>query len=249
MRAKVRLLLITSISLIALGGVAEGVAQAASPVVVTGSAIAVGTGNATMTGVIAPGGHAVSYAFQYGTTTKYGRSTPAVKLPASSTSEFVASSVTGLTAGTTYHYRLAVVIGASTPKYFPYYYTLPFTGLDRTFTTVKAVKAGKLTLGSNSLKVKHGSTKIKLTCPSVLSCKGKITLTKRVRIGTRFHNETLGSKSFSIKAGKSTTLKVNLSKLTGVLLLFAPHHKIGATLTAKVTSGPAGFKTGVTLRR
>jgi hypothetical protein len=245
MKVKVRLLLITSISLIALGGVAEGVAQAASPVVVTGSSVAVGTGNATMTGVIAPGGNAVTYVFQYGTTTKYGKSTPLVTLPASSTTEFVASSVTGLSAGTTYHYRLAVVIGAVAPT-APYYYALSFTGLDRTFTTVKA---GNVTLGSTSLKVKHGSTTIKLKCASVLKCNGKLTLTKSVRIGNRFHNETLGSKSFSIKAGKSTTLKVKLSRLTGVLLLFASHHKIGATLTAKVTTGPAGFKKGVTLHR
>jgi hypothetical protein len=246
MRLKVRLLLITSISLIALGGVAEGVAQAATPVVVTGSAVAVGTGNATMTGVIGPGGNAITYAFQYGTTNKYGKSTALVKLPASSSTEFVASSVTGLKPGTTYHYRLAVVIAAFAPKSPPYYYAVSFTGLDRTF---KTISAGKLTLGSKSLKVKNGSTTIKLKCASVLRCKGKVTLTKRVKIGNRFHNETLGSKSFSIKAGKSTKLKVKLSKLTGVLLLFASHHKIGATLTAKVTTGPAGFKKGVTLHR
>jgi hypothetical protein len=246
MRKKLRLLLVTSISLVALGSITEGAAQAATPVVVTGSALAVGTGNATMTGAIAPGGNAVTYSFQYGTTMKYGKLTTAVTLPASSATEYVASSVSGLKPGTTYHYRLAVLIGAVAPKYFQYYYTLPYAGLDKTFTTIKA---GKLTLSSTSLKVKHSSTTVKLKCASVLSCKGKITLTKRVKIGKRFHTETLGSKSFSIKAGKSAKLKVKLSRLTGVLLLFASHHKIGATLTAKVTTGPAGFKKGVTLHR
>jgi hypothetical protein len=61
-----------------------------------------------------------------------------------------------------------------------------------------------VSIASNRVKVsKKGIAKIKLTCRGTKACKGKLSLSAHGR---------LGSKSFSLKAGKSASVKVKLSK-------------------------------------
>lgn len=81
---------------------------AAAPSVSTGAASSVTQHTATLSASVNPNGGNVSYcAFQYGTSLSYGASAPCSGLPGSGTSPVgVAAGVTGLSANTTYHFRI-----------------------------------------------------------------------------------------------------------------------------------------------
>lgn len=248
MRQTIRLLLVTCVGLVAVGGLEATAAEAAAPVPVTGPATSVTASKATLTGAIAPNGNALEYAFQYGTSTKYTKSTTPVVLPAGTTNEAVSAQVLGLKAGTTYHFRLVIdAVGTIKVNGTYYDYPLDANGLDRTFKTKGSAGKGKLTLSSTKLSVKKGVASAKVGCASTSKCTGKLTLTKSIKVGKHHRTVTFGSKSFSIKAGKKGTVKIKLSHQAQTVLRFARHHKTGATLTGKSSTGQKGFKKSVTL--
>jgi hypothetical protein len=85
---------------------------AAAPVVPTRPAVTTGTARdvtpstATLTGAITPHSAATTYHFEYGTSTKYGASTPSADAGAGTRGVSVAARIEGLSPGTRYHYRL-----------------------------------------------------------------------------------------------------------------------------------------------
>ncbi len=97
----------------------------AAPTASTGPSESVTTGSAVVTGVVNPNGTATTYRFEYGTSTAYGLTTPDVDAGAGSADVAARATITGLTAGTTYHYRVVANQGSATPV----------TGGDRTFRT------------------------------------------------------------------------------------------------------------------
>src|ERR671918_565766 len=82
------------------------VALAAAPTPTTGAASGVGRSTATPNGTVNPGGAATSWHFEYGTTTAYGLESGGGDTGTGDTGEPVSTQVSGLSAGTTYHYRL-----------------------------------------------------------------------------------------------------------------------------------------------
>ena len=82
----------------------------------------VAAGSTTLVAGIYPNGLATSYYWQYGPTGAYGSQTPPAALTASATPQSVTSQITGLAAGTTYHYRLVAVNSDGTS--YGYDYTL-----------------------------------------------------------------------------------------------------------------------------
>lgn len=88
---------------------------------VTGAASDITATAANLNGTLHVGQEPVDYYFQYGSTTAYGATTPADTASSDST---VTAVVTGLTPGTTYHYRL-VAAGRSEISY----------GIDHSFQT------------------------------------------------------------------------------------------------------------------
>jgi DNA-binding beta-propeller fold protein YncE len=81
------------------------------PSVVTGSASEVGSRSATLSGTVDPDGIELKDCrFEYGTSTAYGQSAPCVPaasaIPVDSSEHAVSANITGLTAGSTYHFRL-----------------------------------------------------------------------------------------------------------------------------------------------
>src|SRR5438477_1414015 len=96
------------------------------PVVITNPATLVASFSATLNGSVDPHGLATNVYFQYGTTTSYGLTT-AIQSKTGNTYQNVVANISGLTASTTYHFRIVAMNSAGTVN-----------GADRTFTTLSA---------------------------------------------------------------------------------------------------------------
>jgi len=90
----------------AIAAVAVQSAAAANPVAITGTVSAVGGTSATLNGTVNPSGAATDWWFEYGTTTAYGSKTATAAAGSGSANVSVSKALSGLTAATTYHYRL-----------------------------------------------------------------------------------------------------------------------------------------------
>jgi hypothetical protein len=80
-----------------------------APTAITGSATRVGRQRALAHGVVNPRGSATSYFFQYGTTSRYGGTTPRQVAGSGTTDQPVTTWLTGLRRHTTYHVRVVAV--------------------------------------------------------------------------------------------------------------------------------------------
>ena len=119
-----RILQVVVLSMV-VGVSVAGVASAAgSPSATTGGATKVNNTSAVLNGVINPNGNATQYDFTYGPTTAYGATTAVHKIKAGTKAVAVQITISGLTPGTTYHYRLGAINAGGAAS-----------GSDRTFTT------------------------------------------------------------------------------------------------------------------
>ena len=80
-----------------------------SPTVVTLAATAITGSSATLNGTVNPNGLSTTYYFQWGTTNAYGNTTTSTSAGSGSGNVSVSAGITGLSAGTTYHFRLVGV--------------------------------------------------------------------------------------------------------------------------------------------
>ena len=96
------------------------------PVVITNPATLVFSFSATLNGLVDPHGLTTTVYFQYGTTISYGLTT-AIQRQTGNAYHNVAANIGGLTASTTYHFRIVATNSAGT-RY----------GADRIFTTLSA---------------------------------------------------------------------------------------------------------------
>jgi hypothetical protein len=95
-----------------------------APAVVTGAPGIISLTGATVTGTVNDNGADSTALFEYGVTSVYGNTASAGNVPAGADSTPFATNLTGLTCGTTYHFRIAASNSAGTT-----------TGLDQTFIT------------------------------------------------------------------------------------------------------------------
>ncbi|MHB8481737.1 MAG: fibronectin type III domain-containing protein [Nitrospiria bacterium] len=79
---------------------------AALPAVMTSPATSITKSSATLNGTVNPNGQADAAWFDYGITTSYGSATPSFSLTAGYTQTTLSSAITGLSMGTTYHFRM-----------------------------------------------------------------------------------------------------------------------------------------------
>jgi N-acetylneuraminic acid mutarotase len=93
------------------------------PLVITNPATNVARSSATLNGSLDPHGLTTTVYFQYGTTTSYGHTT-AMQTKTGNTYRNIAANISGLSASTTYHFRIVAHNSAGTRF-----------GSDRTFTT------------------------------------------------------------------------------------------------------------------
>lgn len=87
-----------------------------APTVQTGAAQNVAADAAVVTGTLDTHGRSTTWWFDYGTTTAYGKSTPARTAGSRAGSQSVSASLSGLAAATTYHYRLVARSDAGTTR-------------------------------------------------------------------------------------------------------------------------------------
>ena len=137
----------------------EPVLYTDTPALSTGAASELGTGTATLKGTVNPAGETVtSCRFEYGTSLSYGTSKACSALPEGSVAVPVTAAVKGLSAGTTYHFRLQVLTAAGT-----------FYSADGTFATLTGLatakteepsKPAKATLGSVSATASGGTGEV-----------------------------------------------------------------------------------------
>ncbi|HEX4518909.1 MAG TPA: fibronectin type III domain-containing protein [Gaiellaceae bacterium] len=81
-------------------------AAATAPTAITGPVTTVGATSADVSGTVNPNGSATTYQFEYGKTTTYGTSTAATNAGSGAGNIGVSATFTGLSAGTSYHYRV-----------------------------------------------------------------------------------------------------------------------------------------------
>src|SRR6266404_7978271 len=109
------------------------------PVAITTPETLIGSFSATLNGSVDPHGLTTTVYFQYGTTISYGHTTLS-QIKTGNTYQSISANVSGLTANTTYHFRLVATNSAGT-RY----------GVDRTFTTLTATGPPVVTTNPASL--------------------------------------------------------------------------------------------------
>ena len=95
-------------------GLIAAPALAAVPVVATGGNGSVTYQSAVLFGTVNPHGASTEIYFQYGTTNKYGLQSAPVEEPAGARALAISIAVSGLAAGTVYHYRIVASNAAGT---------------------------------------------------------------------------------------------------------------------------------------
>lgn len=145
------------------------------PAAATGGSAHVTTSSALVAAVINPHGAKTTWVFQYGLTTSYGVQTFGGSVPAGSAAVIVAQTLTGLEAGTTFHYRIVALHGSSVVS----------TGADQSFITQPSPRpvphvTAKTAPHRDSKKPFTFTTSGKVTgssrFPASLECTGDVTV-------------------------------------------------------------------------
>src|SRR5947207_5286069 len=115
-------------------------------VVITNPATLIASFSATLNGSVDPHGLTTTVYFQYGTTTNYG-STTLSQIKTGNTYQNLTANISGLTASTTYHFRLVAVNNAGT-----------IYGTDRTFATLTPTGPPVVTTSSATIIASFSAT-------------------------------------------------------------------------------------------
>jgi hypothetical protein len=224
-----------------------------APGVETGSASAVAQTTATLTGKVNPHGESTSCEFEYGTTTAYGNRAACATAPgAGNEAVGVSASISGLTAGTVYHYKLLAKNEAGTSA-----------GADEELRTAAApavikepegngqvlnfIEASPIVsiAGTSVTVAANGAFTLKLSCPGGLTqCSGTATIKTLTAVATSAGHKakksilTLATATFTIAGGKLKVLSLHLTSKAKLLL--AKDHTVRARLTV-VAKNPQGM--------
>ncbi len=179
-------------------------------------------------------GQATEWEFQYGVASDHAHSTPVMQIPAGRGTVNVSEQITGLTANTTYRFRVIAISG------FGSHYVETYYAADRFFTTNRW--HGSVRLDRKRLHVSRKVVAIRLTCASKRACHGHLSI---VRGGT----VVCAKKSFRIGAGATRTVRARVSTACMALLASAPQHRIRASFKSTTTTDQRGQDRSVKLIR
>jgi len=106
----------TVLALLSFALLAAPAQAATAPTPHSSPASNIGPLSATLNGDVNANGHATTIHFEYGTSKKYGHSTPKQQVGAGTTPIPVAAGISGLKSATRYHFRLVAVSSAGTKR-------------------------------------------------------------------------------------------------------------------------------------
>lgn len=189
------------------------------PAASTGTASNITTAAATLNGTVNPEGADTHYQFDYGTTTAYGSSTTSADAGTGTADVNASAGITGLTAGTVYHYRVEASNSAGTTD-----------GSDQTFTTASVPQPPAVTTGSVS-----GTSSTGGTLNGTVNPEGQAT-TYQFDYGT---TTAYGSSAPAggASAGSGTTAVSESATLTGLSPSTVYHYRIEASNPTGITDG------------
>jgi hypothetical protein len=215
-RSRLRLAGAIATSLAVLAVTLAAIALAAAPTATTGDAGAVTTSSATISGTVDPGGVATTYTVEYGTTTAYGTTTDPVAAGSGTEPVPVTVGLSGLTAGTGYHYRLVATNADGTT-----------VGADRTFTTTAAAPAAPTATTGAASSVSATGARLSAS----VNARGSATSVV-FDIGT---TTAYGATSTAVSAGNGTTA-ITVNRVVGGL---APRTTYNYRVRATSAAGTA----------
>lgn len=223
-------------TVVALAALSASPAQAANQVA-TLPATQVSTTSANFYGYIDPGGQATMWQFQYGTSARYGQTTPAQVIEAGQLPQYVAVYQTKLGPNTTYHFRLAAYSGIGT-NYVEAQY-----GVDRSFTTKST---GRLLLLSNKLVASGGSVAVPLACRSAVSCTGRFSI--QTQANHPVSGVVCATAAYRIAPHGSRRVRTKLRRGCLSLLRSAPKHQRRIQFSSATNTGQIGVSRTLSLR-
>jgi hypothetical protein len=194
--------------------VAGGATVAAIPAAITGPVTSVGPTTATATGTVNPNGQATTWYVDYGTSTSYGSKTSNVSVGSGTANIAVSASITGLTPGTTYHYRVVATNSSGTAR-----------GADGIFTTSAAPVA--VTGSATSV------TATSATLNGTVDPNGRTTVWY-FEYGT---STSYGSKTAEKSAGAGTSTASVSGPVSGLTRGRLYHYRLVATSDAGTSRG------------
>ena len=187
----------------------------AAPTVSTGPAESITTGSAVVTGVVNPGGTSTTYRFEYGTSTAYGLATPDQDAGSGTADVNGRATITDLTPGTTYHYRLVARQGSGPVV----------RGADRTFRTTNRPVAP--TVSDRAASAVAGTT---ATLNARVNPRGLAT-SVYFQYGT---SSSYGLRTADVDAGAGTTTRTVSVPIAGLKPNTRYHFRAVATSAAGV---------------
>ena len=197
---------------VAAAALAGAARAAGAPVVVTGAVSALGSASVTVAGTVHPNGIATTWVVEYGTTVSYGSATAPVSASSGTTPVDISATLSGLAAGTTYHYRVAATNTGGTTN-----------GADGVFTTTappSVTVAAASAVGPTSF-----------TLSGTVDPRGRAT-TWQFEYGT---TTSYGTLTASLSAGSGAGPLAVSAAVAGVQAGQAYHYRLVATSDAGTT--------------
>lgn len=228
---RLRIALLAGVIAAAAIPVALAFAQTSSaPTVTSAAATGVGDSGATLNGSVNPNSAATEYAFQYGPTSSYGEETALTSAASGSSAANVSAPLTGLEAGTDFHFRIIAINAGGTS-----------VGADESFTTTGTAPAPttppSATTGDASAVGQSGATVLGSVNPhgQTTSYYFEYGPTSSYGYETNAQTAAAGSSSVSVSA-----------TLTGLPSSTAYHYRLVAINPGGVTLGGDGTFTTTT---
>lgn len=231
----------------ALDGAGDRIARVRLDPAATTGDVAFPGGAVTATGTVDPYASTTTWQFQYGTTTAYGRATPALTVPPGPGPVTVSAALSGLAGNAVYHYRLVATSAAGTT-----------TGADRTLATFGLSVPGggaatdhsgpRMRIAGTRLRLgRDGRVPLVLRCPLTepSGCRGTLRLASaaRVRVGSARRIAALGTASFRAAGGRAVTVHVRVPRAGRLLVARRDGLRARVTVRARDASGNAATTT------
>jgi phosphodiesterase/alkaline phosphatase D-like protein len=218
-RPELKLVAAALLSLALTGGAGAG--TVAAPTAITGPVGAVGAKTATVTGTINPGGQSTTWFVEYGTSTSYGSKTGTLSAGTGSGNVNVASALSALKPGVTYHYRIVATNAAGTSR-----------GGDAAFTThaEPSVKTG----GASEIGPSHATVAGSVD-PNGLETGWYVEYGRGTSYGSRTETRSAGAGGSPVTAS---------ARIEGLAAGVTYHYRVVATNEAGTARGAdAAFRT------